>query len=115
LQAFGVDVQSRLFAVDAHEITRRLLEEATTAFETKGGAVFLASTGDAQPAHVTRHWDGQARLSIPLQRAADAAQLGVVVLGARRHEAEYTEHDRSILQQTVQMVALAIEEDRQAS
>ena len=39
----------------------------------------------------------------------------MIVLGARRTGAEYTTHDRSVLEEAAGVVALAIEEDRKGS
>ena len=111
LQAFSVQVQSRLSAVGAQHVTRRLLEEAVRAFEAKGGAVSWVSNGDVSPIHTTGEWDGAAHLSVPLRSAEDSAQLGVLALGARRNGAEYTSQDRAMLQEAAQVVALAIEQD----
>jgi hypothetical protein len=112
LKAFGKQVRSRLFAVEPQEITRQLLEEAVLGFEAESGAVYLASSGGVKPVHATRAWTGEAALSVPLQHAPDGEQLGVMVLGARRNGAEYTPRDRAVLEEAVQVVALAIEEDR---
>ncbi len=112
LKAFGKQVRSRLFAVDPQEITRRLLEEAVLGFEAESGAVYLASSGSVQPVHVTRAWTGEAALSVPLQHAPDGEKLGMIVLGERRDGSEYTTRDRAVLEEAAQVVALAIEEDR---
>ncbi len=114
LKAFGKQVQLRLFAVDPQEITRRLLEEAVTGFEAESGAVYLGSSAGVQPMHATRGWTGAAALSVPLQPAPDAEQLGMLVLAARRTGVAYTPHDRAVVAAAAQVVAQAIVEDRTA-
>ncbi len=113
LQAFAKEVQSRLFLVKAEEISRRLLEEAVVAFGAKSGAVYLRVNGAVRLSSFTREWTGNPIIEIPLVGGDPSAPLGRIALGPRSSGADYAPRDREVMQQTAQVVALAIEQDRQ--
>jgi hypothetical protein len=112
LDAFAENVQSRVMLVEPRLITRRLLEEAVAALEASSGAAYMRSDGKPELVATVGNWDGNAKLSAPL--CAGGKDFGVVSLGDRRKGSDYTVHDRQVLQQTAQVVALAIEQDNQA-
>ncbi len=112
MQAFAEQTQSRLFPVEAQEITRRLLEETIAAFGAKSGAVYLRVNEELRLSCITREWKADPVLQVPLAGDDPTAPLGHIALGPRSNGADYTVRDREILQQTAQVVALAIEQDR---
>jgi hypothetical protein len=106
LKAFRDQVQSRMFVVDPEQITCRLVEQAVVAFEARSGAVYLGASAPAPPFYTFGEWDGDDKLSVPLEN--NGLRLGLVALGARRHGAVYTSQDRELLQQVASVVAMAI-------
>jgi hypothetical protein len=107
LKAFREQVQSRMFMVDAEQITRRLVEAAVAAFEACGGAVYLGAEAQALPFYTCGEWNGEAKLSVPLEN--NGGRWGWLALGARRQGAVYTRQDGELLQQVASVVARAIE------
>ena len=114
MRQFVKRIEGRVFPVDAHDVTRQLLEEAVAAFDAKSGAVALiGSAGDdgSDLVHMTREWDGQATLSVVLASADAGKPLGTIHLGERRHGLAYNHRDHEVLAHAAQAVALAIEQD----
>lgn len=111
LQAFGEQVQSRVTAVEPHQIARRLLEESALAFGAENGAAFLHSGGELKLIDTVGTWDGRAKLSVPLETAEHEQPMGVLMLGERARGLEYTPHDLEVLKVTASLVAMAIEQD----
>ncbi len=109
LNTFAEKVHSRLSAVDPQQLSRRLLEEAVAAFQAKGGAVYLEGSGKGNPAHTIAEWDGEAKLSVPIETGA--MSFGLISLGARSDGKDYSAQDREILQRAASTVALAIQQD----
>lgn len=112
LNAFGRQVQAVVQVIDAREITRRLLDEAVTAFEAECGAAYMIRDGQRQLVHVCGVWRDDAQLTVPMQ--SDTVLVGSLALGARKGGGEYTAQDRDALQQTADWVVRAISliEDR---
>lgn len=109
LNAFAENLQARVMLVQPRHIICRLLEEAVAALEAKSGAAYLQSDGRLNLVDTLGTWDGNARLTVPL--CAGGKEYGVVALGDRKRGPDYTAHEREVLQQTAQAVALAIEQD----
>lgn len=106
LNAFSGQVKSEMGVIDPRRITRRLLDEAMTAFEPKGGAVFLANGHGAGPLLTRGEWDGMAALSVPLD--AHGKLVGELQLGARKNGGDYGENEQRALQDAASVVADAI-------
>lgn len=106
LQSFNKQVQSVLQVLDAHQITRRLLDEATFALGAQGGAVYMGHDGDLHMVHSSENWNGITEISVPIR--SEGERVGLVALGPRRNGADYTEKDREMLQQVVDVVGRAI-------
>ena len=106
LKAFNADVEAEISLIDARRITHRLLDEAAHAFGAQSGAVYLGPADQETLVHTTGDWTGSGVLDLPLETAG--MRLGRLVLGPRRHDAEYTAQDRESLQATVTLVADAI-------
>lgn len=109
LKAFSDKVSTRLSAVDPGQLSYRFLEEAVTAFQAKGGAIYLSGSGDSQPFRTVGEWPQPVKLHLPI--GTGNTSFGSIELGIRRDGQEYSPHDREILQQAVSVVALAISQD----
>lgn len=109
LKAFDGQVQSFIQMVDRDAITRRLLDEATQAFQAKNGALFLARDGNMELAQSCGDWSGEAKINVPLQNPESGDRIGLVALGPRRNGSDYTSHDRETLEQIARHVARVIE------
>jgi hypothetical protein len=106
LRAFGEQVRSFVQMNSAEQLTQRLLDEVTTAFNASGGAVYLGEHGNFQLIHTSGEWNGDAVLSVPLQREGE--RLGLISLAARLNSADYTPKDRQTLQDLVDVVVQAV-------
>lgn len=104
--AFGEDLRAFVELHDPLQLTHRLLIEAVARFDASGGAIHLTSNGDSRLVHQTRNWNGEAKLSIPLEE--NGARLGMLALGARRNGREYTALDREALEQLAGLAARAL-------
>jgi hypothetical protein len=112
LQGFVDRVNARVSPVHPIQICRRLADESVAAFNAKGVAVYWDEDGKREMVYHSAEWDGDTRVSVPLQATEQGPRLGVIALGARRNGSEYSEKDRSVLQQAASAVARAIEQDR---
>jgi hypothetical protein len=106
LKVLGEQMRLVLQVIDIEQITRRVLEKATLAFDARSGAVYLEEDGKLKMSHTTGEWNGEAKLSVPLQ--SNGVQLGRVALGARRNGMDYTSQDRETFQEIVDLMARAI-------
>ncbi len=95
-----------LQVLDVQQITRRLLDETIFAMGAQGGAVYTGTKGELNLIHSSEHWNGDAEISVPLKNNNEA--VGLITLGPRRNGANYTEKDREMLQQVVDVVAKAV-------
>lgn len=102
----GNQVRTVLQVIDLNEITKRLLDDAVKTFDAACGAVYLKSDGQLHLIRQVGEWNGEARLSVPLQ--AEGEPLGMIALGPRLHGSEYTPDDRQALQEIGALVARAI-------
>lgn len=102
----GEQVRTVLQVIDVNEITKRLLDDAVKTFDARGGGLYLKRDDQMQLIRQAGEWNGEAKLSMPLQSAGQP--LGVIELGARRHGADYTAEDRLALQEIGTLVARAI-------
>jgi hypothetical protein len=107
LRAFSEQVRSFVQVNSADLLTQRLLDEATAAFNSTGGAIYAGQPGDLQLVRASDEWNGDARISVTPNVHSD--QFELVALGARRNGSDYTPRDRQALQEIVDVVAQAIE------
>jgi hypothetical protein len=103
LKSFDRQVRSVGDVIDPSQITRRLLEETTTAFGALSGAVYLKQDGNMRLIHASDTWEGEAVLSIPLESGNE--QMGLLRLGARHNRMVYSAEDRLLLEQVAGGVA----------
>jgi hypothetical protein len=106
LRAFGDQVGSFVQLSSAEQLTQRLLDEATSAFQSTGGVICMERPGQLQLVYASGKWTGDAQLSVPFQ--ANGVELGNISLGPRSNGLDYTPADRDTLQETVDLVAQAI-------
>jgi hypothetical protein len=116
LRAFGDQVRSFVQLSDAEQLRQRLLDEVVSAFDATGGAIYPSDhrplTTDDRPIYTSGAWTGNAEISIPL--SLNGEQSGSLSLGPRRNGFEYTVRDLETLQETVDVVAQAVEVERRA-
>jgi hypothetical protein len=108
LKALREQARAVVEILDAQQSTRRLLEDAVQAFDARGGAVFLAQDGEMHVIHTAGDWNGEAILRVPLANPKDGSRLGELALGARLNGLDYTQQDREMLMQTVNVISHAI-------
>ena len=103
LRLFDRQVRSVGDVLDTRQITRRLLDETTTAFNALSGAVYLMQDGGLQEVQASEGWEGNGALTVPLE--SEGEQVGLLKLGARRDGMDYSKEDRQMLQQAAEGVA----------
>ena len=85
LKSFDRQVRLVGDVLDTRQITRRRLDETTTAFNAKSGAVYLMQDGALQLVQASEGWEGNVgnvALTVPLE--SEGEQVGLLQLGARR-------------------------------
>lgn len=105
LKAFNDQARAVLQVMDIRQFRQRALDEAVKAFGATGGAIFLGTGMNQHPSEISGNWRGNMALSIPL--TSGGAALGKLSLGARQNGLAYTDADRSVLQQTADLLARA--------
>lgn len=109
LTKFADKVHFRLSPVQPQQLSRRLLEEAVSAFQAKGGIVYLEIDGNLTPTYSLGEWKDEAKLKVPIETSGKS--YGSVSLAERRNGEEYSAHDQQVLRQVASTVALAIQQD----
>lgn len=109
---FGEHVQMRLAAVEPDQLARRFLQEAALAFRAECGAVYLEENGQLRWVSAIGEWRDETELSVPLETGKPVKQLGIVRLGKRERDRDYTTHDARALREVAGKVAEAIDQDR---
>ncbi|HEX2646134.1 MAG TPA: hypothetical protein VHO95_02805, partial [Candidatus Dormibacteraeota bacterium] len=99
------DVDSVVSVIDVHRIARRLLDEAATAFDARGAAVYLQPDSET-PLFTRGSLNGETCVEIELRFAE--RKLGRLVLGSRRGDLTYSPHDLAALQQSADSIAEAL-------
>ena len=99
-------MRSVVQVIDIEQLGRRVLEGAAAAFDAQSDALYLDLDDGARLVQTYGDWDGQPKLSIPLERRG--VRLGVLHLGSRRSGLEYPEEERVVLQQVVDTSADAV-------
>ena len=106
LDRFNADVESVVSVIDVHRVARRLLDEAVAAFDARGAALYLSSSHGPTPAYARGHINGKSGMEVALRY--EDQHLGRLVLGSRRGDLSYTEHDRAALQRSADWVGEAL-------
>lgn len=112
LLEFGRLVQMRLAAVEPDQLARRFLQEAALAFRAESGAVYLENNGQLRRVSAVGEWRDETELSVPLETGKPVKQLGILRMGKRERDQDYTTHDIRALRDVAGKVAQAIEQDR---
>ena len=104
LRAFGKQVDSVTGILNPRRATRQLLDVSMAAFHVTSGAIYLAHEGEMVLEHASTDWKkGNGVVNLPL--AQNGIQLGLLVLGLRKDNKEYSFEDRQLLQREVDRVA----------
>ncbi len=106
LDGFRANVDAVVSVIDVNRVARRLLDEAIEAFDARGAALYLHSFDTARPTYTRGHLNGEAAVEVALRH--EDRQFGRLVLGSRRGDIAYTEHDRAMLQRSADSVSEAL-------
>lgn len=106
LNEFRADVEAVVSVIDVHRVAHRLLDQAAAAFDARGAALYLRSSDPSNPLYSRGRLDGEVGIEVLLRY--EDQQLGRLVLGTRRGDAIYTEHDRELLQSSADSVGEAL-------
>ena len=87
-------------------MARRLLDQAVDAFDARGAALYLRSGETSSPVYSRGDLNSDEGIEVPLRY--EDRQLGRLVLGSRRGDVTYTEHDRDLLQRSADSVGEAL-------
>ena len=104
LGAFNRELRNTLQVFDADQVTNRLLEETTNAFQARSGAVHLHCNG----AYETFHSKGDATPAVTVPIVCDGYTLGDLTLGPRANDRPYSAPDNAILQECAATVGRAL-------
>jgi hypothetical protein len=105
LEDFRADVDAVVSVIDVHRVARRLLDEAMTAFDARGAALYLESDGTS-PLYSRGRLNGEAALEVQLRH--EGHSLGRLVMGPRRGDIAYAQGDREALQRSADSVGEAL-------
>jgi hypothetical protein len=106
LSHFGAEVHAFFQMSDAQQITRRLLEEAARSLQAESGAFTRVNGGGLEAVHTYGRWTGDARICLPLE--CNGTRYGLLCLGPRRSQKQYTRRECETLEQTVSRVAQVV-------
>jgi hypothetical protein len=111
LEEFKGDVDVVISVIDVRRVARRLLDRAVAAFDARGAALYLHSSGSSNPFYSRGRLNGEEGVEVILRY--EERQLGRLVLGSRRGDISYSPHDLEVLQRSADSVseALALAED----
>jgi len=107
LDNFGERVQNRLSAVRTPQILRRFTDEAVTAFQAKGGAMYIAQENE----FARRYTRGSESSHVIIDVFAGGKRVGGIALSERSDQRPYSRRDRALLEKTAVIVGRAIEQD----
>ncbi len=107
LGKFAERVQKRLSAVRTTQILRRLTDEAMSAFQAQGGAMFLQNGNEL----VRTYARGETPAQLTIDVLVHGKRIGAIALGERADQRPYSKYDRALLEKTAAMVGVAIEQD----
>lgn len=107
LRAFGNEVKSFLQLGNPDLLSLRLLDEATTAFNATGGAIYAGQSEQRRVICRSGGWNEDEEISV--SPSDSSKKLELMALGPRRNGLEYSQRDRQALQEIVDVVAGALE------
>jgi len=106
LDQFRSNVDAVVSVMDVHRVACRLLDEAVLAFDARGAALYLQPANAADPLYTHGHLNGDAVIEVLLRH--EGTEFGRLMLGSRRGDAAYTNHDRETLQKSADSVGEAL-------
>lgn len=106
LERFKARINAVVSVLDTRKIAADLVDEAVTAFNARGGAVYLASGDPLNPYYSRGRANGEAVVEVDLRH--NGTSVGRLVLTSRRGDVGYSEHDREALQQSADTVGDAL-------
>lgn len=107
LKAYRARVELVLQVMDRQEIARHTLTAIANAYDATSAALFLGEGTSARPIYVFGVWSGDCHLRVPLV-LDDGTILGRIELGARQKGREFTDDDRRVLQENLDLVERAL-------
>jgi hypothetical protein len=110
LEELSASVEAVTRVIDPHQVARRLLDDAVAGFDAVGGALYLDHHDHANPFHARGHLDGSV-LEVAVRH--EERSLGRLLLGHRRGNRPYSDHDRAAIQRSADALgeALAVGHD----
>ena len=106
LGKFRADVEAVVTVLDVHQVACRLLDQAVAAFDVRGAALYLQSSDVSNPHYSVGRLNSDMNIEVVLRH--EDRQMGRLVLGSRRGDVGYTEHDRDELQRSADLVGEAL-------
>ncbi len=106
LDQFSSRVDAVVSVLDVDRIACGLLDEAVSAFNVRGGALYLQSGTSASPTYSLGDLNGEGVIEVALRH--EGRQFGRLVLGSRRGGVAYTVQDRDALQRSADSVGEAL-------
>lgn len=106
LKAFNQQVKSVVQVFNIDQISRRFLEDVTSAYGATSGRINIEAEGQAARDYTVGAWDGNLKFELPLE--SNGRRVGTVQLSARRNGSEYDAHDAENLKESAQLLAAAI-------
>lgn len=104
LEQFREGVDGVVAVIDIERLTHHLLDSAVAAFNARWAALYLESS--AGPVYTRGDVNGSSGIEVTLRH--DGREVGRLVMGGRRGDAEYGERDRLALHRCADSVAEAI-------
>ena len=106
LGEFNADVEAVVSVLDVQRVACRLLDEAVSAFDPRGAALYLDARNPESPLCSRGRPDAATALEVHLRH--EGRELGRLVLGSRRGDLAYTRADRDALQRSADLVGMAM-------
>jgi hypothetical protein len=114
LKAFGELVETRVSPVHPPQLARRFLAESMSAFDARGGAVYLHQKNAERMVHTVGDWNGKASVVALITTSDDALPFGWIALTTRAEDEIYSEQDLKALDDVTRKIAIALEQDADA-
>ena len=106
LSAFNKQAQAVFEVIDTRQLMQSLLQRATDAMGANGGAIYLGEHGQMSVAYTAGDWEGEIEIGLPIKNKG--LKIGLLALGPRRNGTGYSDKDRALLEQEVDLVAEAV-------
>jgi hypothetical protein len=114
LKAFADLVETRLSPIHPPQLARRFLAESMSAFDAKGGAIYLQQKNTERMVQTQGDWNGTACVVSLITTSDDALPFGWIALSNRAEDEIYSEKDLKALEEVTRKIAIALEQDADA-